>query len=202
MRKIKTILGVLGAVIVPALAIAAGLYTNGMPIIGASSLLGVAQTAPNGVVTAIPPVTGNAVNYLSWPMAPNPLIPVDTNRAGGGAPQTVAANPFQIAAVYAESEANTTTSTAHNAVLNTTGALVTTESLSTAAGSTYSFTWTNSTFTTASTCPYAVMFNKSNTAAGVMSYTSCTMASGVATLVFTNVGTAALSGTMMMVLHV
>jgi hypothetical protein len=182
-------------------ALAAGLYTNGMPTVAPGTANGVVATFPSGVVTQLPPGAGNAIENPSSVEAPNPLIPVDVNRSSGGVPQTVAATPFQIWASLAESTQNTTTSTVHNAVLATLGGLVTTESLSTAAGSTYTFTLTNSLITAASPPPQVAMYSKSNVAGGPMSVTSVTNGSGVSTWVFTNTGSAALSGTMMIIWH-
>lgn len=179
-------------------ALAAGLYTNGLPTVGAAKFNSVAAVTPNGVVTHISPNDYQS-NQQETPI---PLVPMDTNRSSGGAPQTVAVFPLGLAATYAESEANTTTSTAGNAVLNTLGALVTTESLSTAVGSTYTFTWTNSLITSAGHSPFAAMYSKSDTSGSPMRLTSTTLSAGVATFVFTNVGTAALNGTMMIVLHI
>lgn len=192
---------VLGGCLIAVAAMAAGLYTNGLPTIGAGTNTGVVAVAPNGVVTQLPACTGNTINNPSSVEAPTPLIAVDVNRTGGGAPQTVAACPFDVWASLAESTQNTTTSTAHNAVLATLGGLITTESLTTAAGATYTFTLTNSLITAASPSPKVAMYSKSNTAGGPMSLTSVTNTSGVSTWVFTNTGSAALNGTMMIIWH-
>lgn len=182
-------------------ALAAGLYTNGMPTIQAVTSNGTAATAPNGVVTQLQPNAGNTIENPPSVDAPNALIPVDVNRSSGGAPQTVAATPFDIFAGMAEVSQNTTTSTAANAVLATLGGTVTTESLSTAAGADYTFTITNSLITSTSPAPHVAMYSKSNTAGGPMRVKSITNTTGVSTVVFTNTGSAALNGTMMIVFH-
>lgn len=201
MRKLFGALaaGVIG--LAAATALAGGIYTNGLPTVGPGTVNGTAATAPNGVVTQLPPLQGDSAGAPPSTEAPNPLIPVDVNRSSGGTPQTVAVSPLQLAATFAESLANTTTSTAANAVLNTIGALVTTEALTTGVGSTYTFTWTNSLVTTSSPACFAAMYSGSNTAGGPMSVTSSTVSNGVCTVVFTNNGTAALNGTMRIVLH-
>ncbi len=184
-------------VLVPAAAIAAGLYTNGLPTVAATTQTGVAQKPPAGVVTQLLP---NGVIGTSTAPVGNPLVPVDMNLPSGGAPQTVAVSPFQIAATLAEAMQNTATSTAHAATLNTLGGLITTESLSTAAGATYTFTLTNSLIAVASPTPQVAIYSKTNTG-GQMTLTSVTNESGDSVCVWTNTGTTALNGTMMVVFH-
>ena len=168
----------------------AGYTTNGLPLVGAAVQNGVTQTPPQG---QYPQVTSRA------------LIAVDTESPIGQPPKSVAATAFQVAAAAAEIFSNTATSTAGAATLNTNGGLVTTEALATAAGSTYSFVLTNSLFSAAylaaGTIPQVTIYSKSNTTAG-MQPTSVTVASGSATFVFTNNGSAALNGTMLIAFHV
>lgn len=180
-------------------AYAAGLYTNGLPTIGATTQNGVLQSAPAGVVGLLPATgTGNAGGVTVQTM--NPLLPVDTNRQGGSAPQTVAASPWQIAATFAEALNNTGTSTVHAATLNTLAGLVTTESLSTAAGSDYTFTLTNSLITAAGPPVQVALYSFSNTG-GHLTLKSVTNAAGSSVFVWTNDGTTALNGTMLLAFH-
>ena len=65
------------------------------------------------------------------------LLSLDTQLAAGGIPQTVAPTAFQIVMLSVELAANTATSTAGAATLNTKGGTITTESLTTAVGATY-----------------------------------------------------------------
>lgn len=178
---------------IPALALAAGLLTNGLPTVGPGTANGVAATAPNGVVSWL------AANGKAG--VTNPLIPVDTGLTGGAAPQEVAVSPFQIAATLVEASQNTATSTVHAATLNTLGGTITTESLTTVPGGTYTFTLTNSLISTSVAAPQVAMFAKSSPVSGPMAVTSVTNAAGSTVIVFTNVGTTALNGTMMIVFH-
>lgn len=178
---------------IPALALAAGLYTNGLPTISPTTANGVAATAPNGVVSWLASTNKNGIT--------NPLIAVDTNLTGGGPPQTVAVSPFQIAAVMAEFSQNTATSTVHAATLNTLGGLITTESLTTVPGGTYTFTLTNSLISTSVAAPQVAMYAKTSPVSGPMAVTSVTNAAGSTVIVFTNVGSTALNGTMMLAFH-
>lgn len=200
MLKRKTALAA-GALVVglSTVALAAGLYTNGLPTIGSQIPNAVTAKAPNGVITQLPATgTGNAGGADVQPMSP--LVPVDTGLQGGAAPQTVAASPFQIAATFAEVGQNTATSTVHAATLNTLGGLITTESLSTAVAAIYTFTLTNSLITAAEPPVQVGIFSKSNTG-GHLTLTSVTNAAGSTVFVWTNDGTTALNGTMMIAFH-
>jgi len=167
-------------------AIASGFLTNGLPTIGAPTVNGAAVAFPNGVVSEV----GSSM-----------LVPVDTQLANGQAPQSVAATAFQIAGIYAEAAGNTATSTAGAATSNTKGGVITTESLSTAAGSTYTFTLTDSLITSATqAAPQVAMYSKTNTG-GSIALTSVTNANGSSVWVFTNTGTTAFNGTMTIVFH-
>lgn len=164
-----------------------GNATNGLPTVSAPTLNGVAQTPPNGTYT-----------QLSSTLA---LVAVDTETAAGQSPQTVAASMFQVASALAGVLSNTATSTVAAATLNTTGGTITTEALTTAAGATYTFTLTNSLLTTSVAAPQVAIRSKSNTG-GTMQVTSVTNGSGTCVIVFTNIGTSALNGTMIIVFHV
>ncbi len=168
-------------------AVAAGFLTSNLPIVSSGTVNGTTLVFPNGVVSEL---------------LPNMLVPVDTELAGGQAPQSVAAGAFQIAALYGEAAGNTATSTAGAATLNTKAGVITTESLSTAPGSTYTFTLTNSLITSATqAAPYVAMYSKTNTG-GAITLTSVTNASGSSVFVFTNTGTTAFNGTMTIVFHI
>ncbi len=178
MMNWKKLLAGLGIVIPISAAYAAGLYTNGMPTVGAVTVNGTAQTVPSGVVSQI---------------TSRMLIPVDTQLANGQAPQTVAATQFDVASLASQIAANTATSTTHAATLNTLAGTVTTESLSTAAGSTYTFTLTNSNITSSSVP--MVSFRPKTAISSQVQLVSITSGSGTVDFVFKNVGTSAWNGT-------
>lgn len=168
-------------------AMAAGFYTPGMPTVGPTA-------TANGVATVFP---NNVVSEMGSAM----LVPVDTGLANGQVPQTVAATGFQMAGLYAEMAGNTGTSTVHAATLNTKGGVITTESLSTAVGATYTFTLTDSLVTATGNPVQVAMYSATNTG-GTISLTSTTNAAGSVTFVWTNVGTTAFNGTMTIVFHI
>lgn len=148
-------------------ALAAGYYTNDLPLVGPT------QTYKN--------MTGYE------------LVPADTQLANGAPPQTVAPSTMQLAALGAAMAANTATAVSGAATLSTEFGSVTTDSLTTAAGATYTLTLTNSTITAASKVQ-AQVFAKTSTA-GLLRVTSVTPAAGSVVIVVTNVGTAAANGT-------
>ena len=129
------------------------------------------------------------------------LIPVDTQLPGGGIPQTVAFSLVSMAAFYASMLSSTATSTVHAATLNTPGGLITTESLSTAAGATYTFTLTNSLLVAGAPAPTVSMTGLTNTG-GQITLTSVTNAVGSTVIVWTNTGTTAFNGTMLIAFHI
>lgn len=154
----------------------------------------VAALTQNGTLAAIPPLTN-----LSSKSA---LIPVDTEIARGQAPQSVAASPFQIACAALGLIQNTATSTVHTATLNTASGLMLTEALTTAAGADYTFQIVNSLIVGATTAPPQVQMKFGTTTAGDIGVKSITNAAGTCTAVFTNTGTAAWNGTMIIGFHV
>lgn len=162
-----------------------GIYTPGLPLIGAISNNGTAQVAPQGQYTNL---TESA------------LIPVDSNIAAGGGPESVAATPFQLAAIAGALITNTATSTVHTATLNTVQGQMVTESLTTAAGADYTFQLVNSLITATGAIPQVQMHSGTNTQGGI-AIKSITNATGTATCVFTNTGTAAYNGTMLIQFH-
>lgn len=164
-----------------------GFLTNGLPTAGPTASV-------NGTTTVFP---SNVVSEMGSAM----MIPVDTKLANGQVPQSVGATVFQVAAFYADLAGNTATSTAGAATLNTRGGIITTESLSTAVGATYSFVLTNSLITATGPAPQVAMYSKTNTG-GAISLTSVTNASGSSTIVFTNTGSTAFNGTMTIAFHI
>ena len=164
----------------------AGWLSDGMPTIGAISNNGTAQTPPLGVYTNLSPTAA--------------LIPVDTEQARGASPQSVAASPFQIACAAMALIQNTTTSTVHTGTLNTKSGLMYTEALTTAAGADYTFQIVNSGVAADSDIPQVQMHSGTNTQ-GDIAVKSITNASGTCTAVFTNTGTAAWNGTMILGFH-
>ena len=145
----------------------AGLYTNGMPGIGATG-------------GPIAPVTDG-------------LLPVDTAAVQGQSPQTAAYTSFQVAALASSLIANTGTASSGAVTLNTFSGLITSEAQTTAAGSTFTIVLTNSTIA-ATSVVQAIVRSKTNTVRGAY-VSSITPASGSVTIVVTNGGTAALNGT-------
>lgn len=163
-----------------------------------------AGNSTNGVAI-VQALTENGVTISPVPLSNLPsasaLVAVDVQTTGGRQPITVAATPFQIAAAAAELISNTATSTVHAATLNTTGGLITTEALTTAAGATYTFTLTNALLVAGAAAPEISMKDGTNTAGGVQ-VTSITNAVGSTVIVFTNTGTAAWNGTKLIAFHV
>lgn len=149
---------------------AAGVNTNGMPIL----------------------VPGGAYNNLTG----QEQLPADTGLAAGQPPQTVAPTVAQIAGMLAG--ATTATASGGAATSNTFCTVVTSEALTTAAAGTYTLTLTNSvlTATNFTTIPiWAQAHMKSSTAGGPLAITSITPANGSVVIVVTNLGSAALNGT-------
>lgn len=118
----------------------------------------------------------------------------DTYTASGGYPQTAAFTAFDIAALFA-AMSNTGTESSNAITLNALGGLITTASLSTAVGSTYTITLTNSAIA-ATSVVRAQAYNKSNLVLGVY-VVSVTPAAGSCVIILGNANTAgtALSGT-------
>jgi hypothetical protein len=139
-------------------------------------------------------------NYLSFGAGAG-LIPVDTQFPSGGVPQTVAVSLTALTAFVASMTASTATSTVHAATLNTQGGLITTEALTTAAGADYTFTLTNSLLVAGSPSPSVSMTGLTNTA-GQITLKSITNAVGSTVIIWTNTGTAAFNGTMLIAFHI
>lgn len=142
----------------------------------------------------------HGMNMYTGSLPFNGTIPVDSQSSQGIQPQTAAMSLIQLAAQIGTITGNTATSTVHAATLNTAGGLITTEALSTAAGADYTFTLTNSLITAASVVAVDMSF-LSNTAGGPIVKKSVTPAAGSVVFVFTNSGTAAFNGTMLLAFH-
>ena len=177
----------------------AGWLANGVQTVGAITVNGVVQTIGGLNFNSSFTPGGVAPPYTQLGAAA--LVSADTEVNSGSQPQTVAATAFQIAAHAAGLAANTATSTAGAATLNTKVGRVTTEALSTAVGATYTFTLTNSLITATGPVPQVMLLDGTNTA-GVVQLTSITNGAGSSVFVFTNVGTAAFNGTMQLAFHV
>lgn len=167
----------------------AGWNTNGLPLVAPGSANGVAAVPPAAQVTTL----------LS-----NALLQADTETSGGQTPQSVAASAFQVAATAAAlmASSNQAAATTGAATLSKRAGLISTESLSTAVGATYTLTLTNTLISTAIPAPQVAIHSLGNTAAGAqMVVTSVTNGSGSVVMVFTNIGTAAVAGTMAVAFH-
>lgn len=180
-----------------------GWTTNGVQTVGAP--------IQNGVTIQVPALTNNGVvqtggvqpNYAQLSSLAETSF--DTEVAAGSQPQTVAAYAVQIAMLACAMVKNTQTSTAGAATSNTISGQIVTEALTTAAGATYTMTLTNSLIAaTAAAGVYSnIVFDirsGTNTKAGMVP-TSSTAGAGSTVLVFTNNGTAALNGTMVIAWH-
>lgn len=158
----------------------------------------------NGVVRVQPRIQ-NGVTVSPVPItivgARGAAISVDTNLASGQQPETAAASPFQIASAISAMIENNVTSTVHTGTLNTTMGRMLTESLTTAAGATYTFQIVNSLFTTTGPLPEVQMRDGTNTAGAIEVTSVAILTTGTATCVFTNTGTAALNGTKVITFH-
>jgi hypothetical protein len=145
--------------------------------------------------TTVNPVVG----YTN--LSASALIPVDTNLASGGAPQTVAATPFAVASFFSEMFANQGTSTVHAITLNTVAGYILTESVSTAAGATYTFTLTNSLLVAGAAAPQVQVHSGTNTGGGFQ-ITSVVNATGSTVISILNTGTTAFNGTLVITFHI
>ena len=152
----------------------AGWGTNGVPQVGTANY---------------PQVLGYELNDL------------DTSLAGGVFPQSVAASTFYQAALYFALANSTASATSGAATLNTVAGTITSESLSTAAGATYTLTLTNSKVA-ATSAVQAAAYLKSSTAGGPLVVTSIVPAAGSVVIKVQNTGTAAVSGTIAVLFQV
>jgi hypothetical protein len=177
----------------------AGWLTNGVQR--------VAALVVNGVTTSIQAMVNNGTVVTEGPAPAFTQLPAtatfsaDVPAPSGSQPITVAASVFDIVAEAAGLISNTASSTAGAATLNTVDGVVTTEPLSTAPGSTYTFTLTNSLITASSPAP-SVALKKGTSTAGDVQVNSITNGSGSVVAVFQNSGTAAWNGKMLLAFHV
>ena len=156
---------------------AAGYLTNGLPQI---------------------PLIGTTSNPGSYgQLYGNELIPVDTGLPSGQVPQSVAAQVAEVAAAGACMAATAATASAGAVTSNTLCGTVTSESLSTAAGATYTLTLTDS-LISATSQVYAGAWLKAATA-GKVQVQSVTPGAGSAVIVVKNVGTAAINASTIVV---
>lgn len=163
----------------------AGWLTNGMGV--------VAPLVQN--TTTISPVVG----YTN--LSASSLLPLDTEIVSGRPQQSVAVSPFAVASFFAECFANQATSTVHAATLNTVAGYILTEALTTAAGSTYTFTLTNSLLVAGAVAPQVTVHSGTNTAGGFQ-LTSVVNATGSTVISILNTGTAAFNGTLVLTFHI
>lgn len=155
----------------------AGLLTDGLVDVGPASLQGIPLTNGNGTY---PQITGYE------------QAPFDTNVANGANPQSVSAAAFNIAALYWALVHNTGTITSAAVTINKAVGLLTSDTLTTGAGATYTFTMTNSLITPASVIQVAAWIAAS-TAGGPLIVTNITANSGNCVISILNSGTAALN---------
>jgi hypothetical protein len=181
----------------------AGWLSNGVQTVGAP--------IQNGVTIQVPAMTNNGVAQTGGvqptyaQLSSLAEVSADTETAAGAQPQTVAAFAAQIAMIACAMVKNTQTSTAGAATSNTLSGQIVTEALTTAAGATYTMTLTNSLIAaTAAAGVYSnIIFDirsVTNTKTGMVPASS-TAGSGSTVLTFTNTGTAALNGTMIIAWH-
>ncbi len=223
-RKLKSLAASCAVLLVAVLVGGAGFFGD-WPQILPPLWNGTTFVLPDGAYTQLQP--GQNMTPASAPVnCCGPFLAADTHLSGGAAPQTVKVTPFQVASTLLDGLLNTQTSTVHAATSNTLGGVVVTESLSTAVGSSYTFTLTNSLITAAYAAsgqvPTVEIYSGTNTGGrcylqsgtpgnGGTQYTantacglqlvSVTPAVGSVVWVWTNNGTAALNGTMYISWH-
>jgi hypothetical protein len=158
-----------------------GIYTPGVPRVGPLVQNGVTQVNPNGTY---PVLTGYETAGF------------DTNNVAGQTvaqnPATVAAHVFDLACAYFPVQNRTGTSSAGAITLSDPQGTITTETLSTAAGSTYTLVLTN-TFVLAASNVKVNAFLKTSTA-GQCEVTGIYPAAGSCTISVLNAGAAAFNG--------
>lgn len=139
--------------------------------------------------------------YEGFPTATLPLdsdfrIPMDTLYPNGRSPQTVVGTPELLKQfMFGNTAAGTASATAGAATLNLGRGVITSESLTTANGSTYTLTMTNS-IIKAGSIVFVQLGNGSNTTSGA-TLATCTPAAGsIVCVVYNRSGSAALNGTL------
>lgn len=146
----------------------------------------------NGVTVTPPPLT-NLDGYKA-------AIPVDTELPGGEQPQSCSVSPFQIACEAMALVSNQQTSTTHAATSNTTSCFITTEALTTAAGASYVFNFTNSLITLTSEPPEVQVHSGTNTG-GAFEIADVEQVSGGCNITIKNIGLTAFNGTILIGVH-
>lgn len=180
-----------------------GWLTNNVQKVGAPIQNGVTIQVPALINNGVAQTGGVQPTYAQ--LSSSAAISADTLGTGGVQPTTVGALAAQIAMIACAMVKNTQTSTAGAATSNTFSGQIVTEALTTAAGATYTMTLTNSLIAAVSTAALFanIVFDirsGTNTKVGMVP-TSSTAAAGSTVLVFTNTGTAALNGTMVIGWH-
>lgn len=177
------------ALLVPVAAYAAGYYTNGVPQVTA----GGTYYASNGVCSTIANASTTCGNTYSNELGGYELIPADTQIGGGAAPQTVAPTTFQVGALASVMSASTNLATASGgaATLSTTYGIIKSEALTTAVGSSYTLTLTNTTVAATSKVQAGAYLGAGTQ--GALQIVSITPASGSVVIVIKNVGSLALN---------
>lgn len=169
----------------------AGWLSEGMVVVGPATVNGVAQVAPNGT---IPQAASTA------------KMPADAAGTNGLQPVTYAVPLSMIASIACAMVQNKQTSTVHAATSDTFSGYVVTEALTTAVNAVYTFTLTNSNIAAVAVAnsKYANIYvdarSGTNTVGG-LTLTSVTAGSGTSVWTFTNLGAAALNGTMVLAWH-
>lgn len=137
----------------------------------------------------------NVASYAGGQLLGYERVPADSQLASGANPQSIAPTAFQVAALYAAIAATVNAATASGGAVTLSKAIcnITTETLTTAAGATYTLTLTNTLVTAASNVQVAA-YLKTGTG-GPMTVTSVTPAAGSVVIVLTNSGSAALANT-------
>lgn len=168
-----------------------GLSLGGMVAL-ASMALAATWTLNLPLVAPVASVPGNYYPQLTG----YELFPADTLLPQGAQPQSVAPSLFQAAALGAASVATGHTGTASGGAVTLSVAMgtVTSESLSTAAGSSYTLTLTNTLVKTTSAVQAQAFLGTSTV--GQPTITSITPASGSVVIVVKNTGANAFSGTL------
>lgn len=162
---------------------------------GAAALVGTTVAALAVTWTLNLPLVGTAgfgVAGQYWPQITGyETFPADTNLSQGAQPQSVAPSIFQAASMGAAAALSTATASAGAATLSTFLGTVTTEgSLTTAAGSSYTLTLTNT--LVLATSHVQAMPYMGTCKQGQLTITSITPASGSVVIVVKNTGTRAL----------
>lgn len=166
-----------------------GYITNGAPLVQPPTVNGVNATPPNGIISNL---------------SQSGLVSVDVDGSAGVPPQTAAATAFQIAAMAASFASNTATASSGAATLSRKSGVITSDSLSTTVGATYTLTLTNTLVTTASNPPTVAVRDGTNTTGSftIQSVTNNVAANTVTIVLINNgPGAATANGTVLVAFH-